>query len=240
MESEKMTARIGKRKEGKVTEMQYTGKTHKKKNEKAESGNRRQGRHDKGGIVKKWIALITCLMIALSMGACGEEEKETSEYQVDPQATTLIVEGEKGEATAFTEGELKELGTVTLSYSGRSKSVENARQFFTYEGVELGKVLKAAGIEPEGARMKVYCSDGYTREYDVDELYEMYYFPDNETDDKEKVLPMITIIPADGTEEYPCPFRLIHGQKDYDTAGAMDFNMQGWASYMQYIRVTHD
>lgn len=194
--------------------------------------------------MKRLLVLTISLVMVLTMAACESGDKDNKskfpEYKIDPQAITLTVEGQNGEKKVFTEEELKKLGTETHSYSGRNKSVENARQFFTYEGVDLKKVLKAAGLKPEGAGIKVLCADGYTREYQVDELYDLYYFPNNETDDKEKVTPMIALVPADGSEKYPSPFKMVHGQEDYDTATTMDFNMQGWASYMQYIQVAYD
>lgn len=196
--------------------------------------------------MKKVTKILLCFLLVFTLTACQggtsgkEENNELPAYTVDPQAVTLTVAGTGAETIVYTAEDLAKLGTVTYSYSGRNKQVENARQFFEFTGVELSKVLKASGFDIEDVNIKVVCGDNYTREYSVEDLYELYTYEDNETDNKEEVLPMIAILEPSDEAEYPSPFKLIYGQEDWDTLSAQDFNMQGWATYIQYIEITCD
>ena len=136
---------------------------------------------------------------------------------------------------------LKKLGTEKNTYSGRNKKVQNARIFEEYEGVDLKTLMKDAGVKTDGASFKVVCSDGYTREYYVDELYGKYAFEDNDSDKKKEVDPVIAVVEQDEDSEYPSPFKLVYGQADYDTYtnDSQDYNVQGWGSYIQYIEVSY-
>lgn len=199
--------------------------------------------------MKKLLTILLAFIMIFSFAACGGSDAQepadasgVQEYVVDENAETLTVAGAGHEAVVFAAEDLEKLGTVTLDYSGRNKEVQNARQFFTYTGVELNKVLEAAGFETDDAIIKVTCSDGYTREYEVEDLYGLYTFESNENDNKTEVVPIIAI-QENMTEkgmEYPSPFKLVYGQADYDTQDAQDFNMQGWMTFIQYIEVSYE
>ena len=198
--------------------------------------------------MKKILTLLLCLVMAFSFAACtdnsnqsaNEGQQEELTYTIDEEATTLTIMGVGHDPVVYTADDLKEMGTHTITYSGRNKKVENARQFETFTGVELNLVLQEAGYDPEDAVLKIICADGYTREYEVEDLYGLYSFQDNESDEYIEVIPMIAI--TDAYTEYPSPFKLVYGQEDYDTYtnATQDFNTQGWATYIQCIQVTYE
>ena len=199
--------------------------------------------------MKRIWTLLLCIMIMFSLAAftgCGQESDESTEdtaleYTIDKQAVTLTIMSAGKEDVVYTAEDLQQMGLTENTYSGRSKKVQNARQFATYSGVDVNTLLQNAGYDTENIVIKVICSDGYTREYDVaDDLYGKYTFSDNETDNKTEVIPMIAVVQADESSEYPAPFKLVYGQEDYDTNDSQDFNMQGWASYIQCIQVSYD
>lgn len=193
--------------------------------------------------MKKMMIYFFSLVMALSLLGCQKTDpeknsaKELPSYTVDAQTDVLTIAGTGAEMTVYTADELRELGTVTLSYSGRNKQVENARQFFEFTGVELNRLLEKSGFETEDVDLKIVCSDGYTREYSLEDLYEGYAFQNNEDNEKEAVVPMIAILDVSEDAAYPSPFKLICGQEDWDCREAQDFNMQNWATYIQYIEV---
>lgn len=187
---------------------------------------------------KKLIVLLSVLMMMLC-AACGGS-KEVPEYDIDPEATTLTVVTAGKEPVVLTAEDVEAMGVMTNEYSGRNKTVENARIFCTYKGVDLKKFLEEAGFKSDDAIIKVVCGDGYTREYEVDDLYGLYTFESNDDDDCKEVNPMIAFKEREDGDEYPSPFKLVYGQKDYDTNDTQDFNMQGWATYIQYIEVSYE
>ncbi|MDO4545919.1 MAG: molybdopterin-dependent oxidoreductase, partial [Bacillota bacterium] len=181
--------------------------------------------------MKKTLVLLLCIIMAFAFAACGGSEEEAADadqgYTVDAEATTLTIAGNDQEEVVYTAEDLQAMDTVTNTYSGRNKKVENARQFETYTGVEVNELLKDAGFDPEGAILTVTCSDGYTKDYAVADLYGLYAFTDNETDNKAEVVPIFAVIEPEADAEFPSPFRLIFGQADYDNNEQQDFNMQG-------------
>lgn len=193
---------------------------------------------------KLWVILILMIML-FSLGGCGKDdaadnnaaEKPASEYKVDPKSEDLTITDGK-ETVVFRPSDLEKMGTKKITYSGRNKRVKNARVFKTYEGVELKKVIEEAGFDTEKATMKVICSDKYSREYRIDDLYGLYSYKNNESNKKIEVYPMIALVYKDDAG-YPSPFKLAYGQADYDDYdnNEQDFNMQGWASYVQYIEM---
>lgn len=197
--------------------------------------------------MKKIWTLLLCAVMVFSLAVftgCQQGDSgsssDMSEYSVDEQAVTLTVMGADHEDVVYSKEDITKLGLTENTYSGRSKKVQNARQFLTFSGIDVNTLLENAGYKTEGAVIKVICSDGYVREYDVeDDLYGKYTFSDNETDNKTEVIPMIAVVEEDSESEYPSPFKLVYGQEDYDTNESQDFNMQGWASYIQCIQVSY-
>lgn len=197
--------------------------------------------------MKKIITLLLGVMMIMAMSSCGDSgqpsevpEKNSMEYTIDKGAVTLTIMGEDKDEVVYTAEDLKNMGLESRDYSGRNKKVQDARQFMSFDGIEVKKLLKEAGYETDGATISVICSDGYTKEYNVDsDLYGKYTYKDNETNDKEEVVPMIAVVEDDGEAEYPAPFKLVFGQADYDDNESQDFNMQGWLSYIQCIKVTY-
>lgn len=200
--------------------------------------------------MKKIWTILLALVMAFSVAACAdddaqsgaEQDNQEMKYTADVNATTLTIMGANHETVVFEVSDLESMGMITATYSGRNKAVQNARQFESFTGVPLDIVLEAAGFSIEDATMKVICSDGYTREYDVEDLFGLYAYANNESDDKAEVIPIIAIIDASEDSEYPAPFRLIYGQEDYDTYTneTQDYNTQGWASYIQCIQISYE
>ncbi len=188
----------------------------------------------------RWI--LACLCLSLLLTACGggkKESEEHTEYAIDPQTESLTIAGAEGSPAVYTRADLEKLGLETRTYSARGKEKKNARQFLEFSGVDLDTLLEDAGYSTKGVFMKVFCSDGYVREYDVEELFDRYVYEDNASGEKKPAAPMIALADDEKGWEYPSPFRLVYGQADYDTGQSMDFNMQGWASYVQYIEVSY-
>lgn len=195
--------------------------------------------------MKRFIVILMSAVLVMGMAACSSEEskdtgKSYPDYTIDENATTLTIEGEGKDPVVLTVEDFEKIGLEERTYSGRNKQVENARQFLTYSGVDLDELLEYAGFKTEGAELYVVCSDGYTREYELDELHELYAYSSNENDNKELIAPMIAILEDDPESEYPCPFKLVYGQESYDTLKSQDFNMQGWLYYIQYIYVSYE
>lgn len=189
--------------------------------------------------MKKKLTLLLSLVLMVLLMACGGS-KEVPEYDIDPEATTLTVVTAGKDPVVLTKEDVEAMGVMTIDYSGRNKTVENARVFSTYTGVDLKTFLEKAGFRSEDAIIKVVCGDGYTREYEVDDLYGLYSFKSNKDNDCQEVNPMIAFTEREDGDEYPSPFKIVYGQKDYDTNDTQDFNMQGWATYIQYIEVSYE
>lgn len=195
--------------------------------------------------MKRLIAIVMAAVLIMGIAACSStDNKDTGsqypDYTIDESATTLTIEGKGKEPVVLTVEDFEKIGLEERTYSGRNKQVENARQFLTYTGVDLDELLEYAGYKTEGANLYVVCSDGYTREYDLDDLHDLYVFGSNENDNKEEIEPMIAVLKDDPESEYPCPFKLVFGQASYDTLKSQDFNMQGWLYYLQYIYVSYE
>lgn len=194
---------------------------------------------------------ILVLITALLLGSCsgGDKEQATKSTAADQEGgtkTILTISGYSGKETAYSQNDLEKLGTETLKFSGRNKENNNERQVREYTGVALKKLLKDAGFGKAGETIKVTCSDGYTREYEADSLYELYCFDGQKAEKGKKVEPLLAII-QDGesigndktySAKDGSPLRLVYGQTDYDSDYTKDFNMQGWASYVEKIEVS--
>ncbi len=196
-------------------------------------------------------AIALLLAMLLILGGCGGSENDATKGAAEESASSqadsspvLTISSDKGE-TVYTLAELQALGMETHQYSGRNKEQNNERQVREYTGVLLEKLLKDAGIKTEGAILKVTCSDGYAREYEMDNLSELYFFDGEDAKKGEAVPPMLAVISegdnmgndkiyhkTDGS-----PLRLVYGQADYDSDYTKDFNMQGWACYVETIEV---
>lgn len=200
---------------------------------------------------KRVIIAVCMLLLAFLLAGCGgsdesrKSSEETTAAQPDSGKVILTVSGYHGKDTTFTQSQLLKLGESTCEYSGRNKEKNNQRQIRAYTGIELNKVLKAAGYGQGKEIIKVTCSDGYTREYEVDSLYDLYTFDSDKAEKGKKIAPMLAMIkdgepmgngktykPGDGS-----PLRLVYGQTDYDSQYTKDFNMQGWASFVEKIEV---
>ena len=201
---------------------------------------------------------ILCLVMSFALAACGdsdegtvEEPQQEASYTIDPQATTLTIAGmaspDGGSIEAvYTVEDLEALGTETVTYSGRNKKVQDARQFWDMTGVDLKALLVDAGVdesELDDVILKVTCSDEYVMEYELEDLYDdKYAYKNNETNDRTPVGAMIAIEDPGDDSEFPSPFRIVFGQADYDTFdnSAQDFNTQNWGMYIQLIEVSFD
>ncbi|MGI6721134.1 MAG: molybdopterin-dependent oxidoreductase [Anaerovoracaceae bacterium] len=197
---------------------------------------------------KKIFAVILCLVVAFSLVACGSSSNDKAQDDGSQKAgnaskATLTITGDQGDH-GYSLADLKAMKQETHDYSGRNKTHGNKRFTSRYTGVDLKTLLSDAGYG-DAKEIKVSCSDGYSREYDVDSLYGLYYFPDENTAKGEKVPPMIAIVKKgtrmgsnkDFNPDKGTPLRLVYGQEDFDSKDTMDFNMQGWAAYVKKIEV---
>ncbi len=186
------------------------------------------------------------LVLLVSLTACSrsdenrtDEKAAAASYKIDPEAATLTITGPQKDPVVYTEEDLRGLGLQTRTYSARGKEVKNARQFLTFSGVDLDTLLENAGYARTDASMKVFCSDGYVREYDVEDLFDLYTYEEADSAEGVPAAPMLALADEEEGWGYPCPFRLVYGQADYDGPDSMDFNMQGWARYVQCIEISY-
>lgn len=189
------------------------------------------------------------LVFALLLSGCGGSQQDTQNQTGDKAAsgeTVLTISGYNGDEKTYTYGDLEAMGMDTYSYSGRNKENNNERQIREYTGVPLKTLLEDAGYGKEGETIKVICSDGYTREYGTDSLYDLYFYDGEEAEKGEPVETILAMM-QDGDDmgndnvyktEDGSPLRLVFGQTDYDSEYTKDFNMQGWASYVEKIEVS--
>lgn len=197
---------------------------------------------------KRYCRIAAVLAVAvLLLTGCGADGGAGKTGYSEPEKVILTITGDK-EKQSYSFADLEQLGLETFSYSGRNKENNNARQIREYTGIPLEVLLKDAGYSAEGASVTIRCSDGYSREYELDSLKELYFFEDEKAETGRKVPPMLAVIgegePMGNEKTYHekdgSPLRFIFGQADYDSAYAKDFNMQGWASYVEEIEVSED
>lgn len=198
--------------------------------------------------MKKILTLIICLVVLFTAASCGNKDTntQTGAGEKTPSADVILqIQNESGnQMVQMSLDDIKKLGTVTLQYSGRSKEQNNKRDIEEYTGVPLEKLLEKEGFNDVKV-IRVVCSDGYTKEYELDKLNSLYAFKNDSDTKGTKVESMLAIVdnkeltskdsqfdPADGT-----PLRLVFGQESYDTKETKDFNMQGWASFVETIVV---
>jgi len=196
---------------------------------------------------KKIIALILCMIMAIMAVGCGSSETSSEDTNNDSSGSTkvlTILKTGSDKSTEMTTDDVKKLGTVTQSYSGRNKSNNNKRIIKKYTGVDLKKLLEKAGYK-NAKVIKITASDGYTKEYEIATLYDLYAYKDEKSTKGTKVNPIIAIA-KEGTqmgsnEDFDpndgMPLQLVYGQADYDSEDTKDFNMQGWVAYVEKIEV---
>lgn len=204
---------------------------------------------------KRTISIVILVLIAvLMLGGCGgsgsgDGSKQAAEAPSAAAGNStekiLTVCGYGGKETTYSLADLDNLGMETVKFSGRNKENNNERQVREYTGVGLKKLLEDAGYGKDGEIIKVTCSDGYAREYETDSLYGLCFFDGEKAEKGKNVEPLLAVI-REGesigndktySEKDGSPLRLIYGQAEYDSDYTKDFNMQGWASYVEKIEV---
>jgi len=189
--------------------------------------------------IKRIMAASLCIIIALAFSACGSGDSNESDNNgsgKEKSEAALVITGYNDDKTEFSLEDIEEMGTETYIFSGRDKKAGNERQIQEFKGVPLAEVLEAAGYGKSGETMKVICSDGYSREYETEDLSGLYAFADEEDTEGTKVEPILAIEEKDGEKI----IRLVYGQEDYDSPETKDFNMQGWASWIEKIEVGNE
>mgnify|MGYP003814274289 CR=1 FL=1 len=201
--------------------------------------------------MKKILAVMICIILALSAAACGSQNsKSTSSDSSSSDKSSgtekILVITAAGSDTEYkmSLNDIEKTGTETCTYSGRNKTNNNERIVKEYTGVDLKKLFAKAGFD-NVKTFKVICCDGYTREYELDKLYDLYTFKDNDAKKGTKVGPMLAIVDSDDESskddsfdtEDGTPLRIVYGQESYDSDETKDFNMQGWASYVKKIEI---
>lgn len=198
-------------------------------------------------VVKLSLLAVLMAIFFAGCGSGGTDDAGSGQTagSTDKTAVILTVSGTQGEKEYSLE-QLEELGMETCSYSGRNKENNNERQVREYTGVKIRTLLEDAGYGKPGETMKVICSDGYSREYELDSLYDLYFFNGEDAKKGDPVEPMLEVIQEGESmgndkiyhADEGSPLRLVFGQTDYDSDYTMDFNMQGWASYVEKIEVS--
>ncbi len=147
----------------------------------------------------------------------------------------LVVEGPAlAEERLFTREDLQAMTdiVVTKSYFSRGKVKGDwaAEQHDTFTGVSLYHLLlDEIGLRQMPMEIQVVGDDGYTRNFTLDEVTDLYI---DETNPKAK-LEMIVAWSQNGTGfNNAQPFRLVFGQK-YEG----DYNRQNWVNYVKRIVV---
>ncbi|MEG0829430.1 MAG: hypothetical protein RSD88_02225 [Anaerovoracaceae bacterium] len=202
--------------------------------------------------MKKLTIMGILLIFTLALMGCGGDtgNKTANKMGTQPGDDTkviLTIKGSQKEKT-FTEADLVALGTQTRQYSGRNKEKNNTRQVRKYTGVDVKTLLKSVGYGEKDEIINVVCSDGFAKDYAVEDLEKLLSFKDEKEAEGEVVAPMLAIIQEGdymgNDKEYKkadgSPLRLVYGQEDYDSEYTKDFNMQGWASYVKEIKVTNE
>lgn len=195
---------------------------------------------------KKLTAFILTLVMIFSFASCGDSgsKNENTDVPVNDTETILTVTGYKDETT-FSLSDLKKTGIKEYTFSGRNKENNNERQIRKYSGIELKTVLQNAGYSDDNDTILITCGDGYSREYALKDLNNLYYYKDKTTEKGELVPPILAVMDEGedlgNDSKYDSksgsPLRFVFGQTDYDSDYTKDFNMQGWASYVEKIEV---
>jgi DMSO/TMAO reductase YedYZ molybdopterin-dependent catalytic subunit len=149
----------------------------------------------------------------------------------------LTISGSQvAEPVKLSLNDMQDMGLQTFTFTGRNKLYDNARQTFEITGVTLADLLAAAGASSDATSLKVICSDGYVKVYDLQRLLADAY--SYSYSDEGELVPAVIAIQEngayyDGGEGNP--FRLIMGQADWDNDETKDFNMQNWAKNLKEI-----
>ena len=156
-----------------------------------------------------------------------------NKYSTKPSGEAYITVNGSGlnNTIYLTYADLNSMDKVKITYTGRNKENNNKRQYLNYTGVNLATILNAAGWNGTGKTMKVICSDGYTKKYELSEIMEEYVSFVDDSDTQGYWVPAIVALLDEDT------FRLVFGQEATDTDTTMSFNMQGWANYLQSIEI---
>lgn len=167
-----------------------------------------------------------------SSGTSSDSETSNKYSSVPTGDSYLTVKGSGLNDTIYlTYDDLESMGTVTITYTGRNKENDNKRQYLKFTGVNLASILNASGWNGTGTTMKVVCSDGYTKKYELSEIMEDYVSFLDDEDTQGYWVPAIVALVDEDT------FRLVFGQEDSDADTTMSFNMQGWANHLLSIEI---
>lgn len=167
-----------------------------------------------------------------STSSSSSSTKTTSKYTTVPTKPYVTIKGSGLNNTIYlTYDDLMSMDKVTVTYSGRNKENNNARQYLKFTGVNLATILNAAGWKGTATTIKVNCTDGYTRKYDINEIMNDYVAFQNDDDTSGYWVPAMVALLDTST------FRLVYGQESTDTNTTMSFNMQGWANHLQTIEI---
>lgn len=133
-----------------------------------------------------------------------------------------------GKKTGYSLSQLSAMGTVTNTYTYRNKESSH-RQFATYTGVPISKLLSKAGAS--GNTLLFIAKDGYAKEFSRSELTGNKWAFSGETGKGGKSVP--AIITTQG--QFAC--RLVFGQSKDDMDKRGDYNSQYWVKNIKTIEV---
>ncbi|NMB35624.1 MAG: S-layer homology domain-containing protein [Firmicutes bacterium] len=166
----------------------------------------------------------------------SNNDSSSNEDSEDDSPYLTISGSQVAEPVKLSLNDMQDMGLQTFTFTGRNKLYDNARQTFEITGVTLADLLAAAGASSDATSLKVICSDGYVKVYDLQRLLADAY--SYSYSDEGELVPAVIAIQEngayyDGGEGNP--FRLIMGQADWDNDETKDFNMQNWAKNLKEI-----
>jgi len=163
----------------------------------------------------------------------SSSSKSTDPYTTVPSSGTYLTVKGSGLVNKIylTESNLRGLGTQDVTYTGRNKEDDNARQFVLFTCVDITKILNAAGYKGTATTLRVTCADGFTKNYNLSEIMNDCVAFTNTSTPTNYWVPASVALLSDGT------FRLVYGQEATDTDDAKSFNMLGWAKDLKEIEI---
>ncbi len=107
---------------------------------------------------KKIVGLVVVLMLLVSVGCAAGGTGGGAEE------AALTVSGKVSEEAAWTEKELRGLGTQETDYTDKDGETT------TYTGVSVNALLKAAGLQAGATTIEFVADDGYSAEVPLADL----------------------------------------------------------------------
>jgi hypothetical protein len=170
-------------------------------------------------------------------GSKSSGNKNSNNGGSDNDTPNLTISGSRvAEPVKISLNDMQKMGLRTFTFTGRNKEYDNARQTIVITGVTLADLLAAAGVSGDAPTLKVICSDGFVKVYDLQSLLSGAYSYANS--DEGQPVPAMIAVQENGAyynQREGNPFRLVMGQADWDNDETKDFNMQNWSKNIKEL-----